>query len=169
MQAVACALPLALGSLFAVLSQRAEATELPPLFAERPATHPTMRPERTSTAVSSGRARELMNMATHQVLANASPFTAPVNMTPESSVGERGTDTAVVMEPFMVRSAPVRIIERRLPDPPMLDFLKTGMFYRSPDGKGLTSVGLKMMILKQPGLGWGQEFTRARIEFTFRW
>ena len=169
MHAVACALPLALGTMFAVLSQRAEAAELPPLFVERPAAHPTTRPPRLSTPASSVRARELMDVATHQALANVSPFSAPVVATPDVSVIERGADTAVVMEPFMVRSAPVRIIERRVPDPPLLDFLKTGMFYRSPDGKGLTSVGLKMMIMKQPGLGWGQEFTRGRIEFTFRW
>lgn len=168
MHAFACALPLALGSMFAVLSQRVEAAELPPFFVERRATHATTRSQRVSSPASSERARNLMNIATHQMLANASPFIAPV-ATPDVSVEERGADPAVVMEPFMVRSAPVRIIERRVPDPPLLDFLKTGMFYRSPDGKGLTSVGLKMMIMKQPGLGWGQEFTRGRIEFTFRW
>ena len=147
MHAVACALPLALGTMFAVLSQRAEAAELPPLFVERPAAHPTTRPPRLSTPASSVRARELMDVATHQALANVSPFSAPVVATPDESVIEREHE----------------------PDPPLLDFLKTGMFYRSPDGKGLTSVGLKMMIMKQPGLGRGQEFTRGRIEFTFRW
>jgi len=161
----------ALGSLFFVCTLRSQ-MELPPIFAPRPAQEARAVVPREASQPLSSRTRSLMNAATQQALANVNPFEAPaaVSATAPSDSDEAYERAAVVMDPYVVSSAPVPVIERKLPNPPLLDFLKTGTFYRNPrtTGFALSHVGLKMMILKQPGLGWGEEFTRGRIEFTFR-
>lgn len=172
MHSVLRAAPLALGSLLTFCTLRAQPAELPPIFASRLIQAPPA-VRREASAPLSGRSRSLMNAATHHALANVTSFEAPA--VPGSANARKLSvevlgPAAVVMEPYVVSSAPIRLIERPLPDPPLLDFLKTGTFYRNPNATGfaLTHIGLKMMILKQPGLGWGQEFTRGRIEFRFR-
>ena len=173
MHSVLRAAPLALGSMLTFCTLRAQPAELPPIFAPRliQETPPAVR--REASALLSDRSRSLVNAATHNALANVTSFEAPA-MTGSASAPELSVEVlgpaAVVMEPYVVSSAPIRLIERPLPDPLLLDFLKTGTFYRNPNATGfaLTHIGLKMMILKQPGLGWGEEFTRGRIEFTFR-
>jgi len=171
MHSVLRAALLTLGSLFFVSTLRPQ-TELPALFAPRPVQDARTVVPREAIQPLSSRTRSLMNAATQQVLANVHPFEAPaaVSGTSPSRTDEEYERAAVVMDPYVVSSAPVPVIERSLPDPPLLDFLKTGTFYRNPrtTGFALTHIGLKMMILKQPGLGWGEEFTRGRIEFTFR-
>jgi hypothetical protein len=164
---------LAFGPLFFVCTLRPQ-TGMPPIFARRPVHDAPVAVLRDVSQPLSDRSRSLMSAATQQALANVTGFETPAelsaNVNEPAAPHEAFERAAVVMNPYVVSSAPLRIIERKLPDPPLLDFVKTGTFYRNPNTTGfaLTQIGLKMMILKQPGLGWGQEFTRGRIEFMFR-
>ncbi len=156
-----------LGSMVVVPMLPAQPAALPPIFEPRPLTQNNRTVTPVAPAAISERTRSLISAATGRVLAEAKVFDAPVPLLSVPGETERTGDEPMMMERYTVRSRPLQSKERRLPDPPLLDFLKTGTFYRGT-GK-LERVGLNMMILKQPGLGWGKEFTRAQIEFIFRW
>jgi hypothetical protein len=165
MHAVVRVFPLAL--VFAAsLLRGAEEETLPPIFApkERPAPAILSRP-RAEAAPVSEEVRNGLNLASYQALATAKPFEAPNAPTGRTSLlPEPGNDTTL-MRPFVVRSVPLVVRERAIPDEPLLDFLKTGRFYHAEN----MEVALKLKILQEPGLGWGQEFTRGEIQFSFRW
>jgi hypothetical protein len=164
MHAVVRALPLALGML-ASLSTRAEEA-LPAIFApkERPAPAILSRPRVEAPPVSP-RVRGGLNTASYQALAAAKPFDAPRLPTGRMALPLTPEGDAMVMQPVFVRSAPLVVKERAIPDSPLLDFLKTGRFYQTES----TEVALKLLILRQPGLGADREFTRGEIRFSFRW
>jgi hypothetical protein len=103
--------------------------------------------------------------ASYQALATVKPFDEPRMPTGRTSLLPPPNSDATMMQPFVVRSVPLVIKERAIPDPPLLDFLKTGRFYHTEN----MEVALKLKILQEPGLGWGQEFTRGEIQFSFRW
>lgn len=163
MHAVVRALPLAFA--FAALLPLCAEEALSPLLAPRVSPPPATRERRRASAAVSDRVRSLINAASFELLAGAKPFEAPGAATGRAAEPPFVGSDATIMEPFVVRSAPLRIIERRLPDPPLLDFLKTGKLYRGESSE----VTLRMKILRQPGLGAGREFTRGEIEFMFRW
>src|SRR5262245_23442788 len=130
------ALPLALGFLLAALAVlRAQPVDRPAIFApmvEQPSV--ASRPVRYTNPAVSSRSRVLLQTPSQYALADLKPFEAPVLPANRASLPEPAKDRAVVMDPYVVTSPQIRIVERRLPDPPVLDFLKTGAFYRNPTG-----------------------------------
>lgn len=163
MHAIVRAFPLAL-VLVAPFSRGAEEA-LPAIFApkERPAPAILSRP-RVEAPVSE-RVRGGLNTASFQALAQVKPFEAPAAATGRMSLLAASDGEVATMQPFFVRSVPLVVKERAIPDAPLLDFLKTGRFYHTEN----MEVALKLLILRQPGLGANREFTRGEIRFSFRW
>src|SRR5688572_22901068 len=115
MHSVSRVVLLALGPLFFVCPLRAQ-TELASIFAPRVvADAPAAIPREVSQPLSL-RSRSLMSAATQQALANVSSFETPAviayNESDRAIPREALERAAVVMDPYVVSSAPLRIIER---------------------------------------------------------
>ena len=163
MHPVVRAFPLAL-VLAAPLLRGAEEA-LPAIFAPKEKPAPAILSRPRMEAPVSERVRGVLNAAGYEALARAKPFEAPLAATGRMTLLPESDGDATLMKPFVVRSLPLVVKERAIPDPPLLDFLKTGRFYHTED----MEVALKLLILKQPGLGANREFTRGEIRFSFRW
>src|SRR5204863_45059 len=138
--------PLAL--VFAASLLRGAEEAWPAIFAPKTPPAPTILSRTRAETPVSERTRSILNTASFQALARAKPFEIPNDPTGRVSLLSEPDGNATMMKAFVVRSVPMQPTERPTPDSPLLDFLKTGKFYRAEN----LEIGLQMKILKQPDL-----------------
>lgn len=182
MYAVLRAVPLALGSLFAISIIRAQVGALPPIFAPRVTTvteSPVPRGRPAAPALVSERARSLIHAAAVRVLESAMVFDAPI--VAGDSVVDATTGTTV-MAPMIVRGTPLTDSQVR---PPVLRLMHfepaagdkhrrlaggvTAPIFHTFFGKKEMQVDFSILNGAGNGIDHHIDFVRAEIAFRFKW
>ena len=172
-------LPLALGAIGPAMPLAAQSSELPPIFAPRPA-----RPEEPAPGVSP-MARPaapvsdyLRKAITETVLANAEAFAAPPHPATEGTAAPTySTEGALLMPRFVVKS---KLPNRKEVKPPPLVLYRFASMDRldrmrsafSADlwasGDGLKTLELNVVNGAGSGLDHNVDFTRVELAFRVR-
>ena len=185
MSSVLRALPLALGSMLAVHSTRAQPAELPAIFAPRVASAPTATPTETPASVASvpstlvsDRVRSMVTAAATHALAHAEVFEATVVTASDPVFVTKGT---TMMAPMVVRSRTLRARDVLRPTVQLLRFERVGADLNRRLAGGVTGPLFHMKIGDREfqvdfsilngagrGLDHGRDFVRMELSFSLK-
>ena len=178
MHAALRVLPFAFFVMVAGAASKGQVESRPPIFVE-PAPPAESTPGRpVPKSFLSERVRTLVNAASERVLADAKAFDLPVEtVTPEPTPTPAGG--IVQMPRYVVRSRVFRRDAIEPPAGPRLNFTAiirddprmiggyTTNLFRLLKGQG--EINLNILQAVGRGIDHGHDFTRAEIEFRFRW
>jgi hypothetical protein len=166
MHALLRAVPLVFAELCSSSNLWAQTEALPPIFALRTPAPVASITSATSTSALSERVRGLI---AQRVFADSGAFTLPVVTPPDQTFSERYSGSTVMMNPLVVKSSSLRVIELPRRDPPLLNFLKRGTLYHHVGRKITTHISLNFMSVASTGYGSNETGSMAELRFSFRW
>lgn len=154
-------LVLTFGLFLPVLVVRSQVEVLPPIFAPRPDAHIAPSQPKRSSLLSDVTRKRISEV----VLVNTEVFGARPMATPEI---HRVVEDSLLMQPYIVRSAPIRAITLPAAESPALRFLRTGTLFYRAGAKVDTHIKLDVLLLQETGPHRNEEFSRFELQFTFR-
>lgn len=168
---------LLLGFAFAPSARPAETAPLPPIFAPR-VTPPASALVTSRPAVSrAGLSDHVRKQLTERILADAKSFEAPAPVAPSDASATGGSDSAVVMPRFFVKSLAPRRDETELPPVPIrfhpverIDrkrHVLSATLFQFLDGNG--SFNVNVVNGAGSGVDHARQFTRVEFEFSINW
>lgn len=174
------ALPFVLCLMLAVPTLRAQAAELPAIFAPQTVTPEVALPAPSRPRVGSSMSDRMRLQMSERILADVRALEIPASPTSTASAAPVVTaDGALLMKRFVVRSLAPRPDEVEPPAAPLLRFAPIGRLERQVkagysaallrffDGRG--SLNLNVVNGAGKGMDHNNDFTRAEIELSIKW